>query len=63
MNPKEPERKSSPAMAKLITVVMLALAAYSEVTTHHVDAGLTYGLVILAVFWAGQGIDRIFPLR
>lgn len=59
----QPERKSSPAMAKLITVVLLVLAAYSQIKTQTIDAELLGALVVLALFWAGQGIDRVFPFR
>lgn len=59
----QPERKSSPALAKTITVVLVALAVYSELKTDHVDSTLLGGVIVLVLFWAGQGIDRIFPFR
>lgn len=64
MSKEQPtERKAKPWLAILITVVLLALAVQSQLKTGHIDPGLLGGLIILALFWAGQTIDRIFPLR
>lgn len=56
----EPERSSSPGMAKLITVAVIAMAGYSMVTTKHVDSVIVYALVGLAFVWLGHGADRFF---
>jgi len=58
---KQPERERSPWLAKLITVVLLALAAQGYLKTGHIDTGLLGALVVLALFWAGQAIDRNLP--
>lgn len=47
----------------LITAVLTGFVVESIVKTNHVDPGLLGGVVVLALFWAGQGIDRIFPFR
>ncbi|HEX5592012.1 MAG TPA: hypothetical protein VFX35_01550 [Solirubrobacterales bacterium] len=59
----QPERKARPWLAILITVVLLALAVQAQLKSGHIDAPLIGGLVVLAFFWAGQTIDRSFPLR
>lgn len=50
-------------MAKLITVVLLALAVQDQLSSGEIDEPLVYMLGGLALFWAGQGIDRVFPWR
>ncbi len=64
MEPKDskPDR-SSPAMAKLITVAVIAMAGYGQVTNRHVDPVLVYALVGLALVWLGHGVDRFFGGR
>lgn len=59
----QPERSPRPWLAILITVVLLALAVQAQLKTGHIDTELIGGLVVLAFFWAGQTIDRNFPLR
>lgn len=59
----QPDRKPRPWLAVLITVVLLALAVQAQLKTGHIDTELIGGLVVLAFFWAGQTIDRNFPLR
>lgn len=63
MKPDEPNRKSSPGLAMLITVVLLALAVQDQFSSGSIDRELLWLLGGLALFWAGQGIDRIFPWR
>lgn len=66
MSPEEnnsEERKPKPWLAILITVVLLALAVQSQLKSGAIDPGLLSALVVLALFWAGQTIDRFFPLR
>lgn len=62
MNPQEPQEpqraRSSPAMAKLITVAVLAMGGYSQVTTGHVGTELTAAMVALVALWLGVGADR-----
>jgi hypothetical protein len=57
-NEQQPERKPRPWLAILITVVLLALAVQSQLKTGAIDPGLLGALVLLALFWAGQSIDR-----
>lgn len=57
------ERKPKPWVAILITVVLLALAVQSQLKSGEIDPGLLGALVVLALFWAGQTVDRFFPLR
>lgn len=60
---QEPERKPRPWLAVLITVVLLALAVQSQLKSGSIEPGLLGALVVLALFWAGQTIDRNFPFR
>ena len=60
---KSEERKPKPWVAILITVVLLALAVQSQLKSGEIDPGLLGALVVLALFWAGQTVDRFFPLR
>lgn len=60
---KTEERKPKPWLAILITVVLLALAVQSQLKSGEIDPGLLGALVVLALFWAGQTVDRFFPLR
>jgi hypothetical protein len=62
-NPSDRKLLPRPWLAILITVVLLALVVQSELTTHHVDAALVGGVVVLALFWAGQAIDTFLPFR
>lgn len=57
----ETNRKPRPWLAILITVVLLALAVQDQLKSGSVDTGLLGFLVVLALFWAGQSIDRFFP--
>lgn len=50
-------------LAKLITMVLLALAVQSQLKSGSIDPGLLGALVILALFWAGQAIDNYLPFR
>jgi hypothetical protein len=60
---EQPERKSSPWLAKLLTVVLVALAVQSQLKTGHIDATLIGAVVVLVFFWAGQAIDNYLPFR
>lgn len=60
---KSDARKPKPWLAILITVVLLALAVQSQLKSGEIDPGLLGALVVLALFWAGQTVDRFFPLR
>lgn len=44
-------------------MVLLALAVQSQLKSGSIDPGLLGALVVLALFWAGQTIDRNFPFR
>jgi hypothetical protein len=57
---KTDDRKSKPWLAILITVVLLALAVQSQLKSGAIDPGLLGALVVLALFWAGQTVDRIY---
>jgi len=52
--------KSSPAMAKLITVAVLAMAGYSQISTGQIDPMLITAMVALVLIWLGHGVDRFF---
>jgi hypothetical protein len=60
---QEPERKSRPWLAVLITVVLLALAVQDQLRSGSIDTGLLGALVVLALFWAGQAVDNFLPFR
>lgn len=60
---QQPERRTAPWLGILITVVLLALAVQSQLKSGSIDPGLLGALVVLALFWAGQTIDRNFPFR
>lgn len=60
---KQSERRPRPWLAILITVVLLAMAVQSQLETQHVDKELIAALVLLAFYWAGQGVDSFFPFR
>ena len=50
-------------MAKLITVAVLAMAAYSVVTTNHLDPVLGSIIGALGLAWMGHGVDRFLGGR
>lgn len=57
----QPERKSSPTTAKLLTVVLVALVIQEAAQNHgHVDNGWKGALLIAIFFWAGASVDRYF---
>lgn len=58
-----PERKSRPWLAVLITVVLLALAVQDQLKSGSIDTGLLGAIVVLALFWAGQAVDNFLPFR
>jgi len=48
-------------MAKLLTVVLVALVVQNAVQNNgHVDGGFIGALVVLIFFWAGASVDRYF---
>ena len=46
-------------MAVGITIVLCALAIHDQLSSGSVDSTLLGALVVLAFFWAGQGVDRL----
>jgi len=47
-------------MAKLITVAVLAMAGYSQISTGQIDPMLITAMVALVLIWLGHGVDRFF---
>lgn len=57
MNGEKP--KPIPLLAVALTVGVFALAVQDQLSSGSIDSALLGAVVVLTLFWAGQGVDRL----
>lgn len=60
---RERKERAKPArwLAVCLTFFVCGLAAHDQITSGSIDLGYQAMLVLLVLFWAGQGIDELLP--